>query len=288
MPKPYPEPSGPAPRSVSVTVLVLTRDEEVNIACCLASVAWARQIIVVDSGSTDGTVNLATAAGADVVQQDWLGFGGQRAFALALPQIMHDWVYFVDADEWVSGQLAHEISTALEGPDCSAFEHRFRLIFQGTWIRHCGWYTGSWITRLMRREDASFAPTATGERPMIRGRTRQLRADLVNEDQKGLASWLNKHVEYARLDANAGLHSSRFGKLHHVADDYKSGSLRASRACAKALYLIMPFRSTVMFTYMYILRAGFLDGKQGLRFCLYQAWFRMATKSLAEELESSH
>ena len=83
-------------------VVVLTRDEEVNIARCLASVGWAAQVVVIDSGSADQTVPLARSLGADVVEQPWLGFSAQREFALRLPEIRHDWVYFVDADEWVS------------------------------------------------------------------------------------------------------------------------------------------------------------------------------------------
>ena len=83
--RPYGEGDDPPPRSVAVSVVVLTRDEEVNIARCLASVAWADQVVVVDSGSADDTVPIARSLGADVVEQPWLGFSGQREFALRLP-----------------------------------------------------------------------------------------------------------------------------------------------------------------------------------------------------------
>ena len=122
--RPYRAGDEPPPRSVAVSVVVLTRDEEVNIARCLASVAWADQVVVVDSGSTDDTVPIARSLGADVVEQPWLGFSGQREFALRLPELRHDWVYFVDADEWVSPQLAAEIATQLSAPACAAFAHR--------------------------------------------------------------------------------------------------------------------------------------------------------------------
>ena len=104
--RPYGAGDDPPPGSVPVSVVVLTRDEEVNIGRCLASVAWADQVMVVDSGSTDATVPIARSLGADVVEQPWLGFSGQREFALRFPDLRHDWVYFVDADEWVSPQLA--------------------------------------------------------------------------------------------------------------------------------------------------------------------------------------
>ena len=94
------------PGKCPVSVIVLSRNEEPNIRRCLDSVAWADQVVVVDSGSTDDTVPIARSLGAEVVEQPWLGFSDQREFALRLPLLRHDWVYFVDADEWVSPQLA--------------------------------------------------------------------------------------------------------------------------------------------------------------------------------------
>ena len=100
--RPYRGGDDPPPGSVPVSVVVLTLNEEPNIRRCLASVGWADQVVVVDSGSTDGTVAAAKSMGAEVVEQPWLGFSAQRDYALRMPLIRHDWVYFVDADEWVS------------------------------------------------------------------------------------------------------------------------------------------------------------------------------------------
>ena len=119
--RPYRAGDDPAPGSVPVSVVVLTSDEEVNIRRCLASVAWADQVVVIDSGSTDATVPIARSLGAEVVEQPWLGFSGQREFALRLPELRHDWVYFVDADEWVSPQLAGRSAAQLAAPGCAAF-----------------------------------------------------------------------------------------------------------------------------------------------------------------------
>src|ERR1017187_7416451 len=166
---PYRPGDAPTPGSVPVSVVVLTRDEEVNIRRCLASVAWADQVVVVDSGSTDDTVPIARSLGAEVVEQPWLGFSGQREFALRLPVLRHDWVYFVDADEWVSPQLASEIAGQLQAPSCAAFSQRFRLVFQGTWIRHCGWYRGSWIVLLVNLRYASYDGSVVGERVRVAG-----------------------------------------------------------------------------------------------------------------------
>src|ERR1700722_15615727 len=99
-PRPYQVGDDPLPGSVPVSVVVLTLNEEPNIRRCLASVGWADQVVVVDSGSTDETVAVAKSMGAEVVEQPWLGFSGQRECAMRLPLIRHDWVHFVDADQW--------------------------------------------------------------------------------------------------------------------------------------------------------------------------------------------
>jgi glycosyltransferase involved in cell wall biosynthesis len=281
--RPYRAGDDPPPRSVPVSVVVLTRDEEVNIARCLASVAWAAQVIVVDSGSADRTVPIARSLGAEVVEQPWLGFSGQREFALRLPELRHDWVYFVDADEWVSPQLASEIASRLEAPVCAAFAQRFRLVFQGVWIRHCGWYAGSWIVRLADRRHTKFDGSLVGERPCVDGPVGRLAHDLVDEDHKGLAAWLHKHITYADLEAQQrGEVTSlrqRLRKLRRRQD-----SRPFSRALLKdVIYPAVPAKPVALFAYMYIARLGILDGGPGLRFCFFHAWYEAATSSLRRE-----
>ena len=112
---------------------------------------------------------LARSLGAEVVEQPWLGFSAQRDYALRLPLLRHDWVYFVDADEWVSPQLAAEIATQLADPDCAGFAHRLRLVFMGSWIRHCGWYPGSWRVRLVDRRYTKYDGSPVGERACVDG-----------------------------------------------------------------------------------------------------------------------
>ena len=199
--RPYRAGDRPGQRSVPISVVVLTRDEEPNIRRCLDSVAWADQVVVLDSGSSDATVAIARSLGADVLSQSWLGYSAQRDYALRLPEIRHDWVYFVDADEWVSPPLASEIAMQLRSPSCAGFAHRLRLVFQGTWIRHCGWYSASLVVRLVDRRYAKFNGDVFGERACVDGPVHRLRNDIVDEDLKGLVSWLHKHVRYAHLEA---------------------------------------------------------------------------------------
>jgi Glycosyl transferase family 2 len=283
--RPYHAGDAPAAGSVPVSVVVLTRDESVNIDRCLGSLGWAQQRVVVDSGSIDDTVARAEAAGADVVVEPWRGYGAQREFTLRLPQLRHDWVYFVDADEWVSPQLAGELAGVLAAPAHEAYAQRFRLVFQGRWIRHCGWYGGAWVTRLMCRAAARFDSDLFGERVQVQGTVGRLEHDLVDEDGKGLAAWLRKHVGYAELEAArrgrpvrpaARWRAFRSGRVHDTRP--------LTRAVAKDLiFPAVPARPLALFCYMYLLRLGFLDGPAGLRFCLYHAWFQLTVEALRSE-----
>lgn len=279
--RPYRAGDDPRQGSVPITVLILTRDEEKNIRQCLASVAWADQVVVIDSGSADDTVSIAHSLGAEVVEQPWLGFSAQREFALRLPMICHDWVQFVDADQWVSPQLAQEIAALLRNePTCAAYAHRFRIVFQGKWIRHCGWYHGSWNVQVMDRHRARYDGSAVGERVCVDGDIRRLANDIVDDDGKGLAAWLHKHVHYAQLEA------ARRGRPAPLRQRLRTLRQRNSaRPFARALvkdifYPWVPAKPVVLFCYMYFFRLGFLDGRPGLRFCFYHAWYEVSVAAL--------
>jgi FkbM family methyltransferase len=277
--RPYRGGDDPAPGSVPVSVVVLTRDEEVNIRRCLASVAWADQVVVVDSGSTDDTVPIAGSLGAEVVRNPWPGFSAQREFALRLPSVRHDWVYFVDADEWVSPQLAAEIAAQLRAPACSGFAQRFRLVFQGTWIRHCGWYRGSWIVRLVDRRFTKYDGTWMA-RAHVNGPTGRLRSDLVDEDCKGLAAWLHKHVRYAQLEAERRDTPASLSQRLHALRTREDTRPMIRAVLKDVIFPSVPAKPAAIFAYMYLVRLGVLDGLAGLRFCFFHAWFEATVKAL--------
>lgn len=274
MPSRYAPGDGPQAASVPVTVVVLTLNEDLNIARCLESVAWARQVIVVDSGSSDATVETARELGADVVETHWRGFGPQREYALRLPLVRYQWVFFVDADEWISSDLAREIESALAAPgSCVAYWQYFRLVFQGRWIRHCGWYPSARVIRLMRRSNVHFDSAVFSEHPHVDGRLGRLHCDLVDEDLKGLAAWLHKHVNYAQLEADRRNHNGLMRtRLPHEP--------RIRFWLKDRFAPNVPARPLVQFVYMYFLRRGFLDGRSGLAFCFYHAWFQWVVSDM--------
>lgn len=276
---------GPLPGSVPVTALVLTKDEAVNITRCLRSLKWCAQILVVDSGSQDDTVERARVEGADVVHHEWLGFAAQRQVSIRHPLVRHEWVYVVDADEWVSAALASEIEAAINGPS-AAYEQRLRLVFGGRWIRHCGWYAGSWNVRLARRNAISYERAeAFGERAEVTGQVGRLAHDIVDEDLKGLAAWIRKHVRYAELEADRRRNAE--APLRQRVACWCSGAYGGrprGRALAKdVVFPSLPGRPIYLFLYMYFVKAGYKDGRQGWLFCLLHAWHEFTVGVLARQ-----
>jgi glycosyltransferase involved in cell wall biosynthesis len=283
--QPYATGDDPAPGSVPVSVAILTCNEEPNIRRCLSSVAWADQVIVIDSGSADDTMAIAKSLGAELVEQPWLGFSGQREFTLRLPQLRHDWVYFVDADEWVSPQLAREIAAKLKAPSCTAYAHRFRLVFQGKWIRHCGWYSGSWLVRLVNLRYAKFDGSLVGERVCVDGPIQRLTHDIVDEDNKGFAAWLAKHVRYAQLEAQR---RARVAPLHQRLRSVRARDRTVARPWIRmilkdVIFPSVPAKPLSLFLYMYVFRLGLLDGRAGLRFCFQHAWYEASVAAIQAE-----
>ena len=231
--------SGGRPGAVAVSVIVITRDEEANIAECLASVSFAREIVVVDSGSRDRTIELARAQGARVAQtQDWPGFGPQKNRALDLAT--EPWVLSIDADERVTPELRAEIVRAVEGaggPDAYAMPRRSS--YCGQYIAHSGWYPDR-VVRLFRRGSARFSPDAVHERLVTQGAVGRLAGDLLHTTYPDLETMLEKLNRYSSASA---------GMLH-------AEGRRSSLAGAVARGLWAFFRT-------YVLRSGWLDGRMG-------------------------
>ena len=231
--------SGGRPGAVALSVIVITRDEEANIAECLASVSFAREIVVVDSGSRDRTIELAVAAGARVEQTpDWPGFGPQKNRALALAT--QPWVLSLDADERVTPELRAEIERVVQGaggPDAHAMPRRSS--YCGQFIAHSGWYPDR-VVRLFRRGSARFSDDAVHERLVTQGAPGRLKGDLLHTTYPDLETMLEKLNRYSSASA---------GMLH-------AEGRRASLAGAVARGLWAFFRT-------YVLRAGWLDGRMG-------------------------
>lgn len=258
-----------------LTVIVLTYNEEPNLPQALRSVCgWAQQVIVLDSFSTDRTVEIAREFGCDVHQHRFEDYGKQRNVALSLP-IRHEWVFFLDADEWLPEDLKREIADVIAGnPAENGFYVKRRLIWMGRWIRR-GYYP-TWILRLFRRGRARCEERSVNEHLIVEPPIGRLRCDFMHEDRKDLAHWIAKHVQYARREAQELLKREQGVQQTEIDARMFGTQAQRKRWLRRHVWERLPpfIRPWCYFLYRYILRGGFLDGKEAFVFNFLQAlWF---------------
>ena len=224
---------------MSLSVTILTRNSETAIGRCLDSVVWADEIIVVDSGSTDRTLEICREHGAKVhPTPDWPGFGPQKNRALGFAS--GTWVFSLDSDEWVTPELRAEIERSITAPGgMAAFMMPRSSTFCGRVMRHSGWWP-DYVVRLFRRGAAHFSDDLVHERLIVDGLTGRLSAPLLHEAVPDLDAMMNKTNSYSTASA---LMLNRKGRR---------GSLLAA-----ILHGAWTFLRT------YIFRLGFLDGREG-------------------------
>lgn len=186
---------------LAVSVIIVARDEADRIARALASVSWAEEVVVVDSGSRDGTPEIARRAGARVILHAWEGYGAQKAFAVA--QATHPWILWIDADEEVTPRLRASVEAALArqargGERASAYRANRRTEYLGRYLRFGGWYPDSKV-RLFRRDRAEFDGRQVHEGLRVRGAVGRLTGDLLHHSYRDFEHHVAKTHELARL-----------------------------------------------------------------------------------------
>lgn len=221
-----------------LSVVIITHNAATQLEACLQSAHFADEIIIVDSGSTDGTQALAERYGARVVQQDWLGFGPQKQFAVDAAQ--HDWVLCLDADERVSPELREAIIFALKAPCTVAFRFPRCNRFLGRYLKHGEGYP-DWSLRLFDRRQARWSNDAVHEKVETTSAIGELRGDLLHDSAESIASYLTKQNRYTSLAAEVALKAGK-----------RSGFTR------------LVFSPLLRFIKFYIIRQGFRDGLPGL------------------------
>ncbi|GAA5624393.1 hypothetical protein Brsp04_04292 [Brucella sp. NBRC 12952] len=270
---------------MTLSVLIMTRNEEVNLGACLDSLDWCDDIVVLDSFSDDRTVEIARARGARVYQRAYDSEDRQRMYGLTEIEFKHAWVYTPDADEITPDDLKTEMLAITSDPTRPEvfFKARYKNMFMGRWIKHASLYP-TWITRLVRpdrvRFERSVHSRASG------GAEGELKAHFIHYSfNKGLEAWYDKHNRYSTVEAD--LSSNR--QLERKIDWRGFFSLKPEprRRALKSLSYHMPFRPSLRFVYMYLLRGGFLDGKPGYLYCRLLAAYEFMIIVKMEERRQS-
>jgi glycosyltransferase involved in cell wall biosynthesis len=228
--------------SVELSVVVVVKNEEKNLPACLAAVSWADEILVVDTGSTDSTMVVATQMGTRVEQLAWQGYGPTKATAITMAKF--DWVLALDADEVVSPVLKTQIQKTLVNPTAAGYRIKRNSFYLGRQIKHCGW-DKDYPLRLFNRKLGNFNQSQVHEKVTLPGKVEKLSGPLWHYTYPSLHSHLLKLDEYPALQA---AQLAARGKRATVAGAITSGIWR--------------------FLYTYTFKLGFLDGLPGLILCL--------------------
>ncbi len=227
-----------------LSVVIITLNEEQNVTRCLQSVQWADEVLVLDTGSTDRTVEICQSLGARVVKSEWLGFGKTKR--LAVEQARYDWILSIDADEEVTPALQKRIQNLLHAPDPTiAYRIKRQSFYLGQPIRHAGWQK-DFPLRLFNRKHGNFNEKAVHESVVFNGQVAFLSEPLNHYTYPTISAHIQKMDRYTSLS---------------VGEQSKAVSIVGAL-----------LRGLFKFFKMYVLQAGFLDGRVGLVLCLNSAF----------------
>lgn len=264
-----------AKKNLPITLIVPVLNEAVNITGCLSSVTFAQRVIVVDSGSNDGTVELAKQAGAEVVQFDYQGgYPKKRQWVLDTQNIDTPWVMLLDADESVTPELEAEITRAIEDPNFDAYLISKGFHFMGRKFRFGGFSHSAvllfkrGIARFEHLIDESSAAMdmEVHERLLVEGRVGRLNPPLIHEDYKGLEAYIDRHNKYSTWESKVRLQymSHKESESETAIKANLFGDVQERRRFLKLLAMKIPGEHLLWFCYHYFFRLGFLEGRRGL------------------------
>jgi glycosyltransferase involved in cell wall biosynthesis len=274
---------------VPISVIIPIKNEAANLPRCLDCVKWADEIFVVDSQSTDGSIEIAQRHGAKVVQFAFNGtWPKKKNWALERLPFRNEWIFILDADEVLPRPAEAEFAKAItDAGDIAGYWINRRFMFMGRWLRHA--YYPNWNLRLFRHalgryEKLTDAPTNSGdnevhEHVLVNGRTAKLRVEIDHYAFPSIDVFVEKHNRYsnweARVAADTRLDSSS-GKISSKTVD--------RRRKLKTLSQRLPFRPLLRFLYVYVWQKGFLDGAEGYYFARLHGFYEFLSVAKTREL----
>jgi glycosyltransferase involved in cell wall biosynthesis len=260
-----------------VSAIVAVRNEAHNLPRCLESLRDVGEVHVIDSQSTDATVQIANSYGAHVVQFYYQGgWPKKRQWAMESLPLAHDWIFLVDADEALTPELCREILEATSNPRYDGYYISLRMFFLGCELRHSGANfeklslfrrgKGRYECRL-REQDASMADMEIHEHVVVEGTTSRLQQSLMHHNVESLSRYIRKHDEYSNWDAKVWIEGE--SSSQELPASLFGSQAQRRRWLRKKLFAV-PGSPLMFFLYKYIIRLGFLDGIPGLIYCCFQ------------------
>jgi glycosyltransferase involved in cell wall biosynthesis len=260
-----------------VSVIIAARNEARNLPRCLASLRDVGEVYVVDSQSSDATVEVARSYGAQVVQFHYPGgWPKKRQWAMDTFPLSFEWVFLLDADEVLTPQLSQEIREAIQNPSIAGYYIKLQMHFLGRPLRHSGasFYKLSLFRRgkghfecRLKDQDASMADMEVHEHVIVEGETAKLKQALLHHNIESLSRYVLKHDEYSNWDAHVWLHGENDrGELPPAL----FGAQAQRRRWLRKKFLFLPGSPVAYFFYKYLFCLGFLDGVPGLIYCSFQ------------------
>jgi glycosyltransferase involved in cell wall biosynthesis len=273
-----------------VSVIVAARDEEKNLPYCLESLRDVGEVYVIDSQSTDATVEIARSFGAKVMQFHYQGgWPKKRQWAMENLPLAFDWILLLDADEALTPELCEEIRSAIRNPDIDGYYLTLRMYFLGSLLR----YGGAGFRKLslfrrgkggyecrLRDQDSSMADMEVHEHVVVKGNTAKLTSLVLHRNVESLSRYIQKHNEYSNWEAKVWVEGGGEGQLSASL----FGSQAQRRRWLKTRFLRVPAAPLWFFLYRYLFMLGFLDGVPGLIYCGFQAVQVFHVKSKIFEL----
>jgi len=256
-----------------IDVMMITKNESLNVPYSLKALeGWTNRVFLVDSGSTDGTQDIARGFGAEVVHHDWPGYAKQKNWGIDTLPFESEWILIIDADEVVMPDLRDELLAVARTPaserEHDAYYINRYFIFLGKRIRHCGYYP-SWNLRFFRRGTARYEEREVHEHMIVDGATGYLKGHLEHYDRRGLEEYMAKHNTYSTLEAREIVRQMREGSDDTIDARLFGDPLQRRRWIKQVIYPKLPAKWLFRFLFMYVLKLGVLDGVTGFRFCLF-------------------
>ncbi|MBD1945087.1 glycosyltransferase family 2 protein [Coleofasciculus sp. FACHB-712] len=262
------------PSKLPVSVLIPAKNEQANLAACLESVARADEVFVVDSQSSDRSIEISESYGAKVVQFHFNGrWPKKKNWALDNLPFNNEWVLIVDCDERITPELWDEIATAIQNPEYEGYYLNRKVFFLGKWIQHGGRYP-DWNLRLFKHKTGRYENLGTEEirntgdnevheHVILQGKAGYLKNDMLHIDFRDVFHWLERHNRYSNWEARV--------YLNILTGKDESGTIGANlfgdavqrKRYLKKTWVRLPFKPLIRFILIYIIQRGFLDGKAG-------------------------